>query len=132
MNRIANTPISILKTNSRANTVQPIINSTVATVFLSTLQSTKPSVNPKNTVNFFRIVSVILIPTKKELEQAGLKNTLWWAKAEYDLLQSSAASEIREYAIFTGVPFLKAMENLYQSNPEAVTNSKIKYGSYKG
>ncbi len=79
------------------------------------------------------MLSVILIPQRIEFEQVmfnkkiTLHEAIWWKTTDYALFKSAAILEIKKPAHTNKLPPLKAMEDLYQPNQEAVTNSKIPY-----
>jgi hypothetical protein len=45
-------------------------------------------------VQFNRIVTVILIPTKEEFDEAHLKNELWWSEEECEQFKEAAQKQI--------------------------------------
>ena len=57
---------------------------------------TKELAVKRSKVLFFNnVVCAILIPTRKEYEIGGLKESLWWTSKDYDYFQLSFALEVK-------------------------------------
>jgi hypothetical protein len=68
------------------------------------------------------MISVILIPTRREFESAGLRSDLWWGVADYNIFKSTAALELHEYASLKKIHIFAAITELYQ--PHASSTSQ--------
>ena len=69
-------------------------------------------------VKFSNLVSVVLIPTRVEFVDAGLKEDLWWGISDYNSFKSTAANELREYANLKNIHIFAAIIELYQPKPQ--------------
>ena len=66
----------------------------------------------KKSVNFSKIVTVVLIPTRNELSR--FRNDLWFLKDEVKQFKTQAQVELFNFAISTGFSVEESLEALYQ------------------